>query len=655
MQELKRIINYKRIILLLIVVTANIVFFLYGNKPVRDEDILNKENVAHEAYIENYHEEVNSIIDNADKLKKYSIFNKAGSFSFANILQTAKDFERVKNVILPEDEYKGVQVFTAYYYQYFFTMLVMMFVIYDMFVQRDNGMWSITYSCANGRTLYAVKQTGIITVAGISTHTLIYWSTFVTAMVQRGGFKDLRNPVQTIEAFAKFTYPWSKIKYVAVLYLISMMCIVALCIIIWGVFVMFRNRVYALVTMLIFAAVEQFIYSHIDIHSVWNGLHYINIINIININATFSSYRNWGVGTYVFPVFSVVLFVHIICACVMAYIAVNVSAAMKPHKNTTFIKRFTDWVSGGCQKILAKVPLLFKEMHKFIFTSHCGWVVVVMLIVTAYVCQTGQYHYTDDNKYMDREYAVHGGTDYTYFQYYLDDLYRQRDELQAKIDDYGDILTRDESTDISNYVNLKTKQQQILKQIENRREYADKIEYIGHLDETFNIRVWMISDRGYEVILGEKGMYRRIMVSLALICGLMLISAGGGRLESISGMILFEHSTALGRNKMRRNKYLSCIIITILMTVIICGMEFLWMRHVYGMPYLNAPVASLTFIGNKLGTGLYASGIVKWMLLHMRIGQYMLMQFIMKLVICLALSVGMMKVTRSIRYYKMKS
>ena len=124
MQELKRIINYKRIILLLIVVTSNIVFFLYGNKPVRDEDILNKENVAHEAYIENYHEEVNSIIDNADKLKKYSIFNKAGSFSFANILQTAKDFERVKNVILPEDEYKGVQVFTVYYYQYFFYLFI---------------------------------------------------------------------------------------------------------------------------------------------------------------------------------------------------------------------------------------------------------------------------------------------------------------------------------------------------------------------------------------------------------------------------------------------------------------------------------------------------------------------------------------------------
>lgn len=101
-------------------------------------------------------------------------------------------------------------------------------------------------------------------------------------------------------------------------------------------------------------------------------------------------------------------------------------------------------------------------------------------------------------------------------------------------------MTRDESVDIGSYVNLKTKQQQILKLIESRREYADKIEYIGHMDETFNIRAWMISDRGYEVILGKKGLYRRIMVNLALICGFILMSADAGRLERVSGMILLN-------------------------------------------------------------------------------------------------------------------
>ena len=652
MQELKRVINYKKLILIAAIALVNIIFFLYANKPVTDEGILSSEKNTHTRYLEEYSDSVNSVIDNADKLKKYSIFTKAGSFSYANILQTADDFRRVADVNVFEDEYKGVKNFTGYYYQYFFSMALMLIVIYDLFAQRDNGMWQLTYGSSKGRVILAIKQTGVIAAASVLVHTIMYWTTFIATMIQRGGFKDLASPIQNIDTFAKFTYPWSKIQYIMVLYVISQMCIMALALIIWSVFVLFRNRNLAMVVFLIFAAVEQFIYSHIDIHSVFNWLHYINIINIININATFSSYRNWGVGTYVFPVFSVVLFVHMICACIMAYIAVNVSETMKPHKNTTFVKRFTDWVSGGCQKILARLPLLVKEMHKFIFTTHCGWVVVVMLIVTAYVCQTGQYYYTDDNKYMDREYAEHGGTDYTYFQNYLDDLYRQRDELQSEIDSYGDVMTRDEDIDIQTYINLKTKQQQLLKLIESRREYADKIEYIGHIDETYGVKAWMISDRGYEVISGGKGMYRRIMVSLALICGLMLMAADSGLLEGASGMILFERSTALGRNKMKRNKYLSCIIIAVIMSVVICGMEFLWMWHIYGMPYLNAPLVSLTFMGNKLGRGLYSAGAARWLLLHVTICQYMIMQYIAKLVICLVLSVGTMRITRGMKNLK---
>ena len=86
MQELKRVINYKKLILLTFVAVANIIFFIYGNKPVKDEAILNKERASHASYIEEYQANVDTIIANADKLKKYSIFNRAGSFSYANIL-----------------------------------------------------------------------------------------------------------------------------------------------------------------------------------------------------------------------------------------------------------------------------------------------------------------------------------------------------------------------------------------------------------------------------------------------------------------------------------------------------------------------------------------------------------------------------------------
>lgn len=614
MQELKRVINYKKLILIAVIVLVNIIFFLYANKPVTDEGILDSEKNTHTRYLEEYSDSVNSVIDNADKLKKYSIFTKAGSFSYANILQTADDFMRVADVNVFEDEYKGVKNFTGYYYQYFFSMALMLIVIYDLFAQRDNGMWQLTYGSSKGRVILAIKQIGVIAVAAVLVHTVMYWTTFIAAMIQSGGFKDLANPIQNIDTFAKFTYPWSKIQYIMALYVISLMCIMALALIIWSVFVLFRNRNLAMVVFLIFAAVEQFIYSHIDIHSIWNGLHYINIISIVNINATFSSYRNWGFGTFVFPVFSASMFVLIIITCIMTYIAINVFSVMKPYRNVSLIARLTDRISAVYQKVLFKFPDVVKELHKLIFSNRCVWVIAAMFVVSAYVCASGQYHYTDDNKHMDEEYVLHGGADYTYFQDYLEELQKKYDEVEAQISRYASETY--ENVDPVMFMNLKQREQQIVKEIKRSREYSDKIEYIGHIEDDYNTNAWFISDRGYEVILGDKGLYRRIMITLAIISGIMIISAGSERIEYKSGMILLERSSAEGRKKIVRDKYIANIILTAALMVAIHGMELIWMRNIYGMPYLNAPVVSLTFMGNVLESGAGSIGAIKSLILH---------------------------------------
>lgn len=132
---------------------------------------------------------------------------------------------------------------------------------------------------------------------------------------------------------------------------------------------------------------------------------------------------------------------------------------MKPYKNASLIARLTDRVSAGYQKLLFKFSDVVKEIHKLVFSNKCVWVIVAMFVVSAYVCSSGQYYYTDDNKHMDKE-------------------------------------------------------------------DADKIEYIGHIKDDYGTQAWFISDRGYEVILGDNGLYRRIMITLALISGIMIISAG---------------------------------------------------------------------------------------------------------------------------------
>lgn len=140
MQELRRVLSLKKLMLIVLVAVCNIIFFLYANKPVTDDNILEKETIQHETYLNEYSQNIDTIISNAEKLKKYSIFTKAGTFSYANILKTANDFSRVKNVEVFNDEFKGVRNFTSYKYQFFFTMALMLSVIYALFAQRENGM-----------------------------------------------------------------------------------------------------------------------------------------------------------------------------------------------------------------------------------------------------------------------------------------------------------------------------------------------------------------------------------------------------------------------------------------------------------------------------------------------------------------------------------
>ena len=645
MQELRRVLSLKKLMLIVLVAVCNIIFFLYANKPVTDDNILEKETIQHETYLNEYSQNIDTIISNAEKLKKYSIFTKAGTFSYANILRTSEDFERVKNVEVFKDEYKGVKNFTSYYYQYFFTMALMISIVYAFFAQRDNGMWVLTYGSSGGRARYALKQTFVLICAGALIHTIMYWSTFICSMLQNGGFADLNNPIQNVEQFAKFTYPLSKIQYVMLLYCVSLICINCISLIMWAFFVLFRNRNYALIVILIFSAIEQFIYYHIDVHSVWNVLHYINIINLININGTLSSYRNWGTGTFVFPVFSVIIFVLIILTCVMVYISVYVFDIKKPNKNTSYVKRVTDKISAVYQRMIFHMPNIVKELHKLIFTNRCVWIIVVMIGVSVYVCSTGQYYYTDDNMYMDRQYIEHGGIEYSYFQEYIENLQEEKISIETKLEKYSELMNSGDA-DVADYVSMKQKQQQIVNELKTAQEYEDKIQYIENVQKSYGRQAWMISDRGYEVILGEKGLYRRIMIILALLCGIMLISSDGESLEYKSGMILLERSSAYGRKNIKRNKYVANALFTFSITVAMYSIEYILMKKTYGMPFINAPVISLTFVGNKLATGVYMNGLVYNFILNATIRQLMLVEFFIRLIIAIIIMIAMMWVGR---------
>ena len=133
-----------------------------------------------------------------------------------------------------------------------------------------------------------------------------------------------------------------------------------------------------------------------------------------------------------------------------------------------------------------------------------------------------------------------------------------------------------------------------------------------------------------------------VSIWYAVIYNIMMISLESGSLEYRSGMILLEKSSAYGRKKIRKNQYIANVWFTMIISVAIYAIEFICMRRTCGMPYLNAPLISLTFIGDKLESGTYMNKIVHNFMLNVTIGQFMLAQFIIKLIIVVIIMVVMM-------------
>ena len=282
-------------------------------------------------YLNGYEASIDTVMANAENMKRFRIFSKQNTFSYSNILRTAQDFERVQNVELKLDNDKGADVFVHYNLMYYIAAALMVAVIYSLFDERENGMWQIVHNTPNGRTVLALKRLLLLAGGSFAILFLLYGTTFLTAMLLYGGVKDLANPVQTFVDFGKFTYTLSKGAYILRLFFLSWFILATFSIILWALFMAFRNRNHTLICTAAFVGIEILVYQKIEVQSVYNVFHYINVVSFLKISDLYSTYINWGFQNYVFSVFSVALFFLTVCSLFCGIFSVMRYAALRPN------------------------------------------------------------------------------------------------------------------------------------------------------------------------------------------------------------------------------------------------------------------------------------------------------------------------------------
>ncbi len=68
-----------------------------------------------------------------------------------------------------------------YYYTFYFALIMMVFIIYGLSGERDNGMWGIVHSAGSGRLRLALHRLFIIAGSGVVITAGLYFTTFAAA------------------------------------------------------------------------------------------------------------------------------------------------------------------------------------------------------------------------------------------------------------------------------------------------------------------------------------------------------------------------------------------------------------------------------------------------------------------------------------------
>lgn len=620
--ELKRIADKRNVILLLSVVFINMVVFGYKMIPdIRKiyENSHSEQNdktweqmriIKQKKYADEYNGNIQKIIERAQILKSNKLFADKDSFSYNNIVKTAKDYKPLLNVRITLDDNTAVEKISEYKVLYLFSFLVIIYIINKLYSERDNGMWQIAYASYGGRFRLVIKRVGIVIFVTFIVSALLYWTTVLFSLTVFNGFKGLSAPIQNLPNFNNCTLIINMWQYLVINYLWMFLAVLMFVSVTFMFMTIFRNRKNVFVGMTAFGIVEYLLYVNIENNSIYAMFKYINAVNLINMSDICTSYHNIGFSKLVIGLDKVVLIVLMLLIFISVIVSVLVYTNMKPYVQTTLAEKFLSGFNELYQMVMSKYPVMLKEIHKNIFTAKGIWAVVGVIFAAQYFSLTALMTFSDTEMMTDKMYLSHGGKDYTYIENKINEqvsvfeqVSKERQKAKERYDN-GQITFEE-------YYSVITYSQIVSQSMSGMTEPMEKLQYLKRLQTERGINGYMMSDRGYEQIFGKDSIQREVLTGIALLAGIVIICFGSVKLEKLSGMNMLINSSYKGKKRIYCIKYVSCIVVSVLMCITVCVMQYFNLFKYYGMPYLQAPLQSLTFMES---ISLKVS-IIQWILI----------------------------------------
>lgn len=538
-------------------------------------------------YIAGYSDYIDSVGENADSMLAMPIFAREGSFTYNNIIKTAEDFEKLKDLELDYGMDKGIVAVTDFEIgDIILTATVFVLCIFIFAREYDNGTLKLVKTCKKGRLPMIIGK-----LAALATFTALIGMVYTIALYVYGdflyGFGDTSRYIQSMSSFQNCTVAitvkqflvYSAISKIAVLIGIGMFFSV--------IFVLFQSSAaLSYIVSVVSLGMAWILYDIVPANAVFNHIKYINPFNFMNTYGLYGKYTN--INFFSIPINVVngfptaVALVFIICTLISCVLFVKM-------RETTRKKLFVGIREkiSGIWRSRSKSTVLFAEEGFKIFAQ--GKVLIMLaVVVCAAVLSVNNYRAPtfDVDELVYRKYLRNMSGELT------EDKSEYLEEQRAEFEGMSDMIAEYQAQYEAGEITKATLQERItyiqqtlgmrmvgFERAENDVEYAQKN------------NTWLTDQIAAEAWFGntEDDLSCGLIFALiAIICLSPVFSIDYGR--NVQNIL---RSTKRGRKPLVLSKLIWSAVIIVVLYICVYVPRHIELVSGYGVPEWNAPIQSI--------------------------------------------------------------
>lgn len=554
MEEVKRLINIRFILIAAAILFTNALFLIrdnYGQKDAakvydrlaslaqeyKSDDVTNRETVvmaynqyklenditienisealqearnlliAEADYVDGYKGSVEKKIETSTKLIDAGIY-KRNSFENINILKTRYDMSKVKDINVTLSNGRWLDSLYDYSYMQIFSVILLSITVYGFFSERKTGLYYIIHTGKNGRVRLFFKRFAIISVEALAVNIILYMEAVLILLNIYGGSGAINDLASSSETFFIVGGTYTRVQMAVIFMLVSTFTAIVLSLMLWLILSLFSNINIGMCVYVVLCAVFVIVHLLISTKSPVRFAHYLNLYYWFYPHKLIV-YHNWGYSFGVTSLTASALVFTLVSGAVFLLINFFINTKKYFTGRANAVERTLELVMSGLMRILVHAPQFLKEIYKILISQKVIFVLAVLMYFVIKTDVGGGIMYSAEMSYLAGYYDSAKGVSYSR---QLEEIYH---EYELEYEDFKSDLDENDEMDLNK---IQYRAYLLAKIREN-------VDYVKELNEK-GISAEVIKPYEYTEVFGAKQEENQKLLALINVFAVIVISAG---------------------------------------------------------------------------------------------------------------------------------